>query len=215
MLSIRRSCVLILSLSLLLSFSLCTISKASESEPAKAVVSSTLVVGDWDVNGASKITFTYKLHHKTKHISIVLSSSDTWAFSSSSSGNSFSTIDHTIPIDGTWSEKGKNVKVYFSIPEYQALLETIFADLGYPAIFSGSKVTATGTVNTSTLKAKLTIKSHAFFIDYGVGGTITATAHFVGSKVDPEAVVNADPESKSLVDGISEVVTKGLTSPEE
>jgi hypothetical protein len=215
MLSIRRSCVFILSLSLLLFFCLGTISRAQEAEPAKSTVSSTLVEGTWEVNGAAKITFTYKgqgKHHKIQHRSIVFSTTGAWTFNSDST---FSTIDHGIPINGTWTEKGKNVKVYFNIPEYQTLLEQVFADVGYPAIFSHSKFSATGTVNTSTLKAKLTIKSNAYFIDYGIGGTITATVHFVGSRIEPDAVVNADPESKSLIDAISEVAREGLTSPEE
>jgi hypothetical protein len=202
-------------LSLLLFFSLCTISKASESEDARVVPSSTLVEGSWEVNGAGTITFTYKgqgKHHKVKHRSVPFGTQETWTFNPD---GTFTTIDHGIIIDGSWREKGKNVHVYFNIPEYQALLEEALAADNYPVIFSGIKVSATGTVNTSTLKGKLTIKSHAYLVNDGVGGTVSATVRSVGSKLEPDAVVNADPESESLIAATSEVIRSGLSSPEE
>ncbi|MGO9687208.1 MAG: hypothetical protein ACLP2X_01485 [Syntrophobacteraceae bacterium] len=216
MLSIRRSCVFILSLSLslLLFFCLGTISRAQEAEPAKSTVFSTLVEGNWQVNGAIKITFTYKgqgKHHKVKHVSIVISTAEMWTFNDD---GSFLTTDRSYPIGGSWTEKGKNFKLYFNVADYTALLEELFALEGYPVIFSHSKYSDTGTVNTSTLKAKGTIKSNAYFTGLGIGGTITATAHFVGSK-DADPTTIADPESESLTDAIREVVIKGLTSPEE
>jgi hypothetical protein len=191
-----------------------TISKAQESEPAKSTVSSTLVEGNWQVNGAIKITFTYKgqgKHHKVKHISVVISTAEMWTFNDD---GTFSTMDRGYTIGGTWTEKGKNFKLYFNVLDYTELLEYVFAQEGYPVIFSNSQYSDIGTVNTSTLKAKGTIKSHAYFTDLEIGGAITATANFVGSK-DADAAAIADPESESLIDAIKEVVIKGLTSPEE
>jgi hypothetical protein len=212
MLSMRRSCVLIVSLSLLLFFCLGTVSKAQEGEPAKSTVSSTAVEGSWAVGGASKITFTYKVNHKTRHVSFALSSADTWTFNPD---GIFSTVDHGIAVDGAWTEKGANVRVFFNIAQYQTLLEKIFALEGYPAIFTSPSVSATGTVKGDTLKATLTIKAKAYFIDYGISGTITAKGHFVATMIEPGEVVSADPEDESLIDGISKGVIKGLTSPEE
>jgi len=210
--SIRKSCVLILSLSLLLFFCLGTISKAAENEDARILPPSTLVEGTWEVFGSAKLTFTYKQNHKVKHHSIVIGTTETWTFNPD---GTFAALDNGITIDGSWREKGKNVTVYFNQAEYQTLLEEALAADGYPAIFTITKLSATGTVNTSAVKGKLTVNAHVYLPDYGLSGTVTATAHFAGGRIESDAVVNADPESESLRAATGEVVRKGLSLPEE
>jgi len=212
MLSIRRSCVFILSLSLLLFFSLCTISKAQESEPAKSTVSSTLAEGSWAVDGSAKLTFTYKENHKVKHRSVVLDTTEVWTFVP---GGAFTALDHDTGflVTGSWSEKGKNVTVFFNKAEYQTLIQEALAFKGFPGVITITKLTATGKVGTSTIRGKLTLKAHG---NFGfVSGTITATANFAGAKTSADAIVNADPESKSLKEAISELVGESLSSPDE
>ena len=161
----RRSCVFILSLSLslLLFFCLGTISRAQEAEPAKSTVSSTLVEGNWQL--ASKITFTYKgqgKHHKVKHVSIVISTAEMWTFNDD---GSFLTTDRSNPIGGSWTEKGKNFKLYFNVADYTALLEELFSPEGYARHRLKKSTTilsdrATGTVSLSKHAEGKTIRNH-------------------------------------------------------
>ena len=209
MLSIRKSCVFILSLSLLLFFSLCTISKASEAEPAKSTVSSTLAEGTWTVFGVASLKFTHKKHHLVD----VIDTTETWTFAQ---GGSFtSLVGEVASVSGFWSEKGKNVTVSFNKAEYQTLLEEALAARGNPAIVAITKLTAKGTVSTSTIKGKLTVKANVYLFDYAVWATMTATANFVGSHALTEDIVNADPESKSLPEAISGLVVESINLPEE
>jgi hypothetical protein len=206
--SIRRSFVLVLSLSLLLFFSLCTISKASENEPAKTTFSSTLVEGSWLVYGVAKITFT----HKNKHLTKVIGTSETWTFNSD---HSFTASDTTSgdTVVGSWSEKGKNVVVYFNKVQYQNLIDAALEAVGVPANVIITRLTATGTVGASIVKGKITVKAVVYLIDYGVNATMTATASFVGGRTALEDIENADPESESLPEAISGLVVESISLP--
>lgn len=208
--SIRRSFVLVLSLSLLLFFSLCTISRASEIEPAKTTVSSTLAEGTWTVDGVAKIKFTYKKHHLVK----VIDTTETWIFAT---GGGFTAHDTTSgdTVTGSWSEKGKNVTVSFNKGQYQTLIDAALAHVGVPGTATITKLTAKGTVSASTVKGKITVKAMVFLDDYGVNASMTATASFVGGKTVTEDIENADPESESLPEAISGLVVESLSLPEE
>ncbi len=209
--SVRRSCVLILSL--LLFFSLCTMSKASESEAAKAITSSTLVEGTWSVEGTAKLTFTYRLGHKARHRTITVFTTETWTFNPD---GTFTALDNDtgVLINGSWREKGKNVKVFFNLSEYDTLIEEALASDEFFGTVTITKLAATGTVGASTIRGTLTLKAHASFPE--VSGTITATVHFAGSRTTTTAAaVNADSESKSLKAAVSELVEQALSSPEE
>ena len=208
--SIGRSCVLVLSLSLLLFFSLCTIGKASENEAAKSKPSSTLVEGTWAVDGNTKITIMGRHHHFVEFFD----TTENWTFDPD---GTFTALDQDtgVTINGSWREKGKNVTVSFNRGEYQTLLEEALAADGLFTIITITKLTATGTVGPNTIRGKLTVNARIYQTDTGKSGTMTATALFAGARTTPDAVVNAGPESESLIAAISKLIGKGLSLPEE
>jgi hypothetical protein len=206
---------------LLLFFSLCAISKASEIEPAKTTVSSTLVEGTWSVDSSSTVKFTYKFDKKVRHKVFSFDTSETWTFTAP---NVFSSTDSfDVPIGGTWREKGTKVTVVINRPEFDTYLEDGLAFEGLSgASININKMTGTGTVGKSgnTLSGKQTISAGFSYFDpiFGVTvtGTVAVTTHFVGVKTDTPGIVNGDAEAGgSLRTAISELVKQALSSPEE
>jgi len=213
MLIVRRSCVFILSLSLVLFFSLCTISKASESEAVKSKVSSTLAEGTWIVEGTAKITFTYKFNKKTHHRTVVLNTAETWTFNSD--GTFTAQGNDGLSANGTWRENGKNVTVSFNKAEYQTIMEDLLAADGYPATITITKLTAKGTVGASTIRGKLTANARFSITEFGisVNGTVTSTTTFAGAK--SSLAPTADQEDVSLATGITKMIEESVNNQEE
>jgi hypothetical protein len=201
---------------LLLFFSLCTISKASESEDAK-VVPSPPVVGTWSVDSSSKITFTYKFDRKVHHKVFTFGSSETWTFTAP---NVFSSTDaFDVPISGNWSQKRRNVTVTINRAEFDTYLEDGIALEGLSGVsININKMTGTGTIGKSgnTLSGKQTIKAGFSYPAFGVTGTIAVTTHFNGFRTDTPGIVNGDADaSESLKAAIAELVKQAVSSPEE
>ena len=216
MLSMRRSCVLILSLSLLLFFCLSTISKAQEGEAVKSKTSSTLAVGTWGVDASSKLTFTYKSDHKTGRKVFTFDSFQVWMLGLP---NTFMAEVEGFTLTGTWKENGKNVTV--SIPssefaEFDAFLEAGVKDVsGYVVDINISKITGKGKVGTSTFSGKQTINGTFFIPAFGINGKIAVTTNFSGAKTALMPTADADPENGSLKAAIVELVKEAISSQEE
>ena len=216
MLSMRRSCVLIVSLSLVLFFCLGTISKAQEGEDAKSKPSSTLAVGTWGVDASSKLTFTYKIGHKAGKKVFTFDSFQIWSLELP---NSFMADVEGFTLDGTWKENGNKVTV--SLPssefaEFDAFLDAGVKDVsGYVVDINITKITGSGKVGTSTFSGKQTINGSFFIPAFGVSGKIAVTTNFSGAKTALLPTVDADPESGSLKAAIVEMVKEAISSPEE
>ena len=216
MLSMRRSCVLIFSLSLLLFFSLGTISKAQEGEDAKSKPSSTLAVGTWGVDASSKLTATYKNGRKTQKKVFTFDSTQIWQLELP---NTFIADVEGFPVSGTWKENGKNVTV--SIPRSEFVDFDLFLDAGvkdvsgYVVEINITKITGKGKVGTSTFSGKQTINGTFVYPAAGVSGKIAVTTNFSGAKTALISGVDADPESGSLKAAIAELVKQAVSSSDE
>jgi hypothetical protein len=163
------------------------------------------VQGTWAVDAKVTVKVTIKGHSATR------SANSTDEFTFSSNGD-FATTDMT----GTWSEKNKNFTVLFDSADVQTFFESALADAGIDAGVTVTQCTLTGTEGKSTIRGTMALKANIFLTDYGLHGTISATANFAGSRTAVGGGESAGSEvGESLKAAIREQVAKSLSSLEK
>jgi hypothetical protein len=163
------------------------------------------VEGVWAADARIKVTVTMKGHT----VSRSENGADVLTFSPD---GSFSMTDAT----GTWREKKNKFTVWLDTSDIQTFFDSVLVDYGLNASVTVTKCIITGTEGKSTIRGAMTFKGVFFLINYGLHGTMTATANFAGARTtEGEAESAGFDASESLKAVIRELVLKSLSSPEQ
>lgn len=160
------------------------------------------VEGTWGVDARLKVKVTIK----GRSASRAANAADVFTFSP---GGAFSMTDAT----GTWSEKKKKFTVSLDTSDIQSFFDSILSEYGLNADVTVTKCTITGTEGKSTIRGTMTFNARFYLIDYGLHGTITATANFAGARTSFGDAESAGSEvSESLKAVIRDQIQKSLSS---